>query len=171
MIRKNGNNVVRGTNSIVYKGVSFSRRYPVASAAICITAVMLIFVMLMPLLFKTSTITVYNPNTKGWTKQIAAYSSQQVSEKKATRQAIDLFNPTTFIVVVDCNYECLDITYQYSDSNEWLMPYTSYLGNDQYSIDAAHVLLNSGPKAEFVTYRIEIYSDNGTETVYFSTKI
>ena len=99
-----------------------------------------------------------------------AYSSQMISEKKLSRQNIDLFKSNNYIVVVDCNYECIDIAYQYSDSNEWLVPGSFYLGNDQYSINAVPVTLNRSINAKYVTYRIEIYTDSGTETVYFSTK-
>lgn len=169
-LRHKGIHTVRGTYSTVYKDVNFSRSHPFASYAIIVAVLILVALLMVPVFFKTSSITIYNPDSNSWTKQITAYSSQMISEKKLSRQNIDLFKSNNYIVVVDCNYECIDIAYQYSDSNEWLVPGSFYLGNDQYSINAVPVTLNRSINAKYVTYRIEIYTDSGTETVYFSTK-
>lgn len=164
--------VTQSPYSVVYKNAHPSRKHPFLSGLLCFVIVLIIAIITIPFLFTSSCVSIYNPVNESWNKQIPVYTSRSLSERKAEIQPYKFHESNTFIAVVNCNYECFNVTYRTSNdpNNTWNPLYTSYLGNDQYSLYAYPVSIHAGTHPLIVTYRIEICSDQGTEVVYFSTK-
>lgn len=158
-------------SSKVIKNKYFSRRHPILSGAIILGIILLIGLLTIPRFFTSSCVTIYNPNINSWNRYVPSYTSKLISDKKATIQPFDFFSDTGFIVVVDCNYEALSISYQSPEDGWWYFANVKYLGNDQYAIAPMPVSLDVSSNPTIVTYRIEINTDTGTEIVYFSIKI
>ena len=162
--------VTKTKHSTIIRNKFFALKHPKLTGFICFLVFAVIAWITLPLFFTSTTVTVYNPNIESWNKVVPSYTNKLVSDWKSTTQPTVFWGDNGYIVVIDCNYEALSISYQTSGSYTWFMTEGEYRGNDQYYIPAVPVTMDFGTTAKFITYRIELYTDQGVETTFFTTK-